>query len=162
MGFKSISTDKYIELHLKSNPKEDEAGLRERLANALNDFQNGIKCACGEDIWVIGSASVGNTCFTCLTGESNPNEDYEIDLAMNKRESPKGRRHIDDIDPTKIGGFFDDDGYEINTELIQKPSLCITCAHNSDSKQELFCNMTRYDQRNDDEFKCYTYRKAKM
>ena len=44
---------------------------------------------------------VGNSCFTCITGESYPTNDYEIDSAIKKRENKKGRRHIDDIDPKK-------------------------------------------------------------
>jgi len=38
-------------------------------------------------------------------------DDYEIDSAIKKSENKKGRRHIDEMDPTKIAGFFDDDGY---------------------------------------------------
>jgi len=30
------------------------------------------------------------------------------------------RRHIDETDPTKIAGIFDDDGYEINPDMIKK------------------------------------------
>ncbi|MCK5367222.1 MAG: hypothetical protein KAQ62_01680, partial [Cyclobacteriaceae bacterium] len=98
MGFKSISIEKYINLHLRNNPTENRADLENRLREALTDFQNGIKCSCGNDIWVVGSASVGNSCFTCITGESMPNDDYEIDLAVKKRENKKGQRHIDDIE----------------------------------------------------------------
>lgn len=108
MGFAPITIDKYVAMHLKNNPSEKEVDLRKRLKSALEDYKNGIKCSCGNDIWVIGSASVGNSCFTCITGESYPTEDYEIDSAIKKRENKKGRRHIDDIDPTKIAGFFDD------------------------------------------------------
>jgi hypothetical protein len=31
------------------------------------------------------------------------------------------------MDPTRIAGMFDDDGYEIIPDLITKPSLCLTC-----------------------------------
>ncbi len=44
-----------------------------------------------------------------------------------KTENISSRRHINDIDPTKIAGFFDDDGYKINTDLIEKRSICIIC-----------------------------------
>jgi hypothetical protein len=108
---------------------------------------------------VIGSASVGNSCFTCITGESSPDNDYEIDGALLKSESKKGQRHINDIDPTKIAGLFDDDGYEINPELIKKPSLCLTCVNDDEPNQELLCNMNRFDQKNDKEFKCFAYKK---
>ena len=159
MGFVPISIDKYVEKHLKNNPSENEKDLRNRLDSALMAYQNGVRCTCGNDIWVIGSASVGNSCFTCITGESYPTDDYEIDIAVKKRESTKGRRHIDEMDPTKIAGFFDDDGYEINTDLIKKPSLCLTCVNDDNPNEEMLCNMTRYDQKDDKEFKCFAYKK---
>jgi len=159
MGFIPISINKYVKKHLKSNPSENEKDLRKRLNLALKSYQNGERCSCGNDIWVIGSASVGNSCFTCITGEGYPTDDYEIDLALKKRESTKGRRHIDEIDNTKIAGFFDDDGYEINTDLIKKPSLCVTCINDDNPYEEPLCNMTRYDQRDENEFKCFAYKK---
>ncbi len=161
MGFVPITTDKYVEMHLKNNPSEKEADIRKRLKSSLDDYKNGIKCSCGNDIWVIGSASVGNSCFTCITGVSYPTDDYEIVSAIKKRENKSGRRHIDDIDPTKIGGFFDDDGYEINSDLIKKPSLCLICKNDDNPDEEMFCNMTRYDQKDDIEFKCFAFTKSK-
>jgi len=91
MGFKRITIDKYIKLHLKNNPTENKANLERQLKNALKDYRNGVKCSCGNDIWVIGSASVGNSCFTCITGESMPIDDYEIESAIKKRENRKGK-----------------------------------------------------------------------
>lgn len=161
MGFIPISIENYIKKHLGNNPAENENDLRMRLNATLIDHQKGIKCSCGNDIWVIGSASVGNSCFTCITGESYPKDDYEIDIAVKKSENKKGRRHIDEIDPAKIAGFFNDDGYEINTDLIKKPSLCLICIHNDDSNEEMLCNMTRYDQKDEKEFKCFAYKKNK-
>jgi len=161
MGFKPITMDKYVAIHLRSNPKENEKELRKNLQIALTAYQNGEKCSCGNDIWVIGSASVGHKCFTCITGESNPTVEYEIDSAIKKGENKKCRRHIDEMKPTEIYGFFDDDGYEINTDLIKKPSLCITCINNENENEEeqLLCNMTRYDQRNEKEFICFAHEK---
>jgi hypothetical protein len=159
MGFVPISIDKYVEKHLKNNLSENEKDLRNRLDSALMAYQNGVRCTCGNDIWVIGSASVGNSCFTCITGESYPTDDYEIDIAVKKRESTKGRRHIDEMDPSKIAGFFDDNGYEINNDLIKKPSLCLTCVNDDNPNEEMLCNMTRYDQKDDKEFKCFAYKK---
>lgn len=159
MGFVPISIDTYIKKHLENNPTENEKDLRERLNSAILDYKNGVKCSCGNDIWVIGSASAGNNCFTCITGENVPTDDYEIDIAIKKNQNRKGRRHINDIDPTKIAGFFDDDGYEINIDLIKKPSLCLTCINDNDPNEELLCNMTRYDQKVDTDFKCFAYKK---
>ena len=146
-------------MHLKSNPSDDEKTSRKQLESALQDYKRGVKCSCGNDIWVIGSAMVGNMCFTCITGESSPDTDYEIDEAIKKRPNVAGRRNIDDIDPTQIAGIFDDDGYEINTDLIQKPSLCITCVKDGYPHEELLCALNRYDQTDDEEFKCGAYEK---
>jgi len=158
MGFIPISINDYIKKHLKNNPGENETDLRKRINSTLADYGKGIKCSCGNDIWVVGSASVGNSCFTCITGESFPTDDYEIESAIKKRENIKGRRHIDEIPPSKIAGFFDDDGYEINTDLIKKPSLCITCINDDNPKEEMFCNMVRYDLKDENEFKCFAYK----
>jgi hypothetical protein len=159
MGFVPIPIDKYITMHLKNNPSEKEVDLRKRLKSALQAYEKGLKCSCGNDIWVIGSASLGNSCFTCITGESFPIDDYEIDSAIKKRENKKGRRHIDDMDPTKIAGFFDDDGYEITSDLIKKPSLCLICKNDDNPAEVLLCNMTRHDQKDDNEFKCFAFSK---
>jgi hypothetical protein len=162
MGFVGISIDRYIKKHVKNNPSENEKELKKRLNSALKDYHKGVKCSCGNDIWVIGSASVGNSCFTCITGESEPDSDYEIDTAIIKRENKKGQRHIDQIDKSQIHGFFDDDGYEINTDLIKKPSLCLTCVNNDDPNEEILCTMTRFDQEHEPEFKCFAYKKMKI
>jgi hypothetical protein len=159
MGFIPITIDKYVKMHLENNPTDKEVDLRKHLNSAINAYNKGIKCSCGNDIWVIGSTAVGNSCFTCITGESYPSDDYEIDTVIKKRENKNGRRHIDDIDPTKIAGFFDDDGYEINSDLIKKPSMCLICKHDDDQNEEKFCNMTRYDQKDDTEFQCFAFRK---
>lgn len=160
MSFVPISIDKYVKIHLKSNPNENEKDLRIRLKDALIAFKKGKKCHCGNDIWVIGSASVGYSCFTCITGESYPTDDYEIDSAIIK-DNKKGRRHINEMDPTKIAGIFDDEGYEINPELIEKPSLCVTCSKNyvPGPEDDILCNLTRFDQKDSGTFKCHAYEK---
>ena len=157
MGFVPISVDKYVKIHLNSNPNVNENELKNNLLRALNDYNNGVKCSCGNDIWVIGSANVGNSCFTCITGESYPDEDYEIDSAIKKRENTKGRKHINDFDNTKIAGFFDDDGYEINMDLVNKPSLCLTCKNDENPDEEILCNLNRHDQKDESDFICFAY-----
>ena len=136
-----------------------EKEVRQALKEALAFYKKGKRCDCGNDIWVIGSAFVGYSCFTCITGEGFPEEDYELKEAIKKRLSTQGRRHIDDIPPLQIAGFFDDDGYEITSKDIIKPSLCVICANNNDSKQEFLCNMTRFDQQDAKEFICHAYKK---
>jgi hypothetical protein len=109
---------------------------------------------------VIGSAQAGNSCFACITGESHPTGDYEIDSALNKTDS-KGRKHIDDMDITKIAGIFSDDGYEINPDLIKMPSLCLTCLKNYEPgvEDDILCNLNRYDQRDSENFICHAFEK---
>lgn len=157
MSFKSISISEYIKKYLKNNPNNNEEELKISLNIALSDYKKGIKCICGNDIWVIGSASVGNKCYTCITGESQPNEDYEIESALIKSGNSKSTKNIDDINVFEISGFFDDDGFEINMDIIPKPSLCISCIKNDNPKEEVLCNMTRNDQKDNPEFKCFAY-----
>lgn len=56
-------------------------------------------------------------------------------------------------------GYFDDDGTEINPDLIPKPSLCLVCKKNEahDWEEEMLCNLNRMDQRNDEEFRCFAF-----
>jgi len=159
MGFIPISIDNYIKKHLEINPSANEMDLRNLLYLALEDYSNGVKCACGNDIWVIGSALNGNKCFTCITGESQADGDYEIDLAIKKNENIKDRRHIDSMDKTRLHGFFDDDGFEINIDLIRKPSMRLICVNDDNPDEEILCNMIRYDQKDDKEFKCFAFKK---
>lgn len=57
-----------------------------------------------------------------------------------------------------IHGYFDNDGNEINPDLIPKPDLCITCRRDSlRGKQEVLCILTRADQQADEEFICEAY-----
>ena len=81
-GFSPISIKSYVELHVKSNPDDKPKEVLALLQRALRDYKKGVKCECGNSIWVIGSAFVGNACFTCITGEANPDSDFEIDEAM--------------------------------------------------------------------------------
>jgi hypothetical protein len=81
-GFVPISISRYVELHLASNPGTDRQDLMTRLQKAVEASKSGSRCACGAPIWVIGSAEVGMACFTCITGEAVPDDDYEIDEAL--------------------------------------------------------------------------------
>lgn len=156
-----ISIDKFIKIHLKKNPDEKENVLRVRVEAAMDDYRNGTKCRCGNDIWIVGSASAPFGCFSCISGKKHPLGDYEIESALDKRDR-FGRRHIDEMDPMKINGIFDDEGYEINKVLIKKPSLCLTCVKNdsADWEDDILCNLTRSDKSNRDTFKCYAYQKG--
>jgi hypothetical protein len=63
------------------------------------------------------------------------------------------------IEPVQVvSGFFNDDGTEINSDLVPKPGLCLTCRKdNAGGKEEILCILTRNDQKNDDEFECGAY-----
>ena len=52
-------------------------------------------------------------------------------------------------------GFYDDDGNEINPDLVPRPPLCLICKRNDwGGMEEILCTMNRLDQRDDEEFKC--------
>ena len=82
VGFTPISFEGYIKRHLEANPDSNRQEIETGLRSALADYKAGVKCGCGNPIWVIGSAVVGNACFTCITGEAVPNDDFEIREAI--------------------------------------------------------------------------------
>ena len=53
--------------------------------------------------------------------------------------------------------FYDDDGNEVNPDLIAKPSLCTSCSKDEDPSQEHLCAMNRLDQQDEDDFLCGEY-----
>ena len=81
-GFTPISIDAYVKLHAQSNRDDKPEDVQAELQRALRDHQSGVKCHCGNPIWVIGSAVAGNACFTCITGKSCPDSDFELAEAM--------------------------------------------------------------------------------
>ncbi|QQK77476.1 hypothetical protein HUG15_19080 [Salicibibacter cibarius] len=75
-----ISIEKFVKMHCETNPDEEPKQLRENLKEAVADKKAGATCFnCEQEIWAIGSAIVYNGCFTCLTGDADSSEDYEID-----------------------------------------------------------------------------------
>src|SRR5262245_21764132 len=80
--FVPIPIDRYVDLHMQSNPSVDRAEFAHRLRQAVDGRKAGARCACGAFIWAIGSAEAGAACFTCITGEAWPDGDYEIDEAL--------------------------------------------------------------------------------
>jgi hypothetical protein len=84
MGFVPIKLEDYVRTFLKNNRGETAEKVTVRLQSALRAYQEGARCHCGEPIWVIGSAEAGHACFTCITGEADPSEDYEISEACDK------------------------------------------------------------------------------
>jgi hypothetical protein len=57
------------------------------------------------------------------------------------------------------GGYFDDDGNQLNPDLIPKPGLCLLCKLNDDTDPEenILCNLNRLGQVGELEFKCGTF-----
>ena len=81
-GFVPISMKRYIKLHLKNNRGAKREHVEAALKRALDARKKGVLCQCGNSIWVIGAAVAGYRCFTCITGEGEPDDDYEIDEAL--------------------------------------------------------------------------------
>jgi hypothetical protein len=77
-GFAPITIAEYVKLHAASNPEANVVELTKRLQAVLKAKLGGATCECGEPIWAIGSAVVGSMCFTCITGEVVPDNDYEV------------------------------------------------------------------------------------
>ena len=65
---------------MKNNKGYNRKELIKTLEQVLKDKQNGAKCIiCGAPIWAAGSAIAGTyMCFTCMTGEADDSDDYEI------------------------------------------------------------------------------------
>ena len=91
MGFVPIGVEEYVKLHMKSNPNEDRAALLETIRSCVSAALAGARCHCGEPIWVVGSTFVGHACFSCITGEGFPSEDYEIDEVLEARQASPER-----------------------------------------------------------------------
>ncbi len=80
-GFIPIEFEEYVKRYLKDNPDTSRKEITDGLKDALKAHKKGVRCDCGEPIWVVGSAVMGYSCFTCITGEAKPDDDYEIDEA---------------------------------------------------------------------------------
>jgi len=71
--------------------------------------------------------------------------------------------HLNPADTTSFERFtvpyYDDDGNEVNPDLIRKPSLCLLCERNysEDWMEHILCNLTRLDQQDEGEFICHAH-----
>ena len=72
------SIDKFVARTVELNPDTDAKELKMALIEFKNRKAKGELCICGNPIWIIGSAITGKGCFTCITGEADSSEDYEI------------------------------------------------------------------------------------
>jgi len=66
---------------VRAKPDVERAELIQQLESAIGAYRAGAPCQCGASIWIIGSAQAGLRCFACFTGQSEPDQDYEIDVA---------------------------------------------------------------------------------
>jgi predicted deacetylase len=56
------------------------------------------------------------------------------------------------------GHFFNDDGTEINPDLVPIPGLCLTCKkHEEQGDEWVLCTLNRADQADSEEFLCHAY-----
>ena len=59
------------------------------------------------------------------------------------------------------GGYFSDDGKEIDSLKVPIPALCMSCLKYNDAKEETPCLLNRMDQmdemRNGERFLCFAY-----
>lgn len=81
--FIPISINDFITHHQEANPGADAEATRAAIESAVQAKQDGARCAeCGDPIWAAGSAVAGKSgCFTCITGERDNSDDFEIDSA---------------------------------------------------------------------------------
>lgn len=82
LGFTPIRIEDYAARRLQSNPGESIDEITAALLAALRAHRSGVRCDCGEPIWVLGSAFAGYACFTCITGEAFPEHDFELADAL--------------------------------------------------------------------------------
>ena len=54
--------------------------------------------------------------------------------------------------------YFDDDGTEINPDIVPKPDLCVSCKKDGQlGEVEILCNLIRADQQGEKDFYCEAY-----
>jgi hypothetical protein len=76
--FQIISINEFVAQTIKSNPDLKAVDLKKDLEEFKKRKSQGELCDCGNPIWIISSAITGKGCFTCITGESDCSDDYEI------------------------------------------------------------------------------------
>jgi hypothetical protein len=80
-GFIAVGLTQFVKQYLRNNKEADANQVRAAVEDALAARRQGVRCACGNPIWVAGSAVAGYGCFTCITGSAEPDGDPEIDAA---------------------------------------------------------------------------------
>lgn len=94
-GFVPVRLHQFVFQYLRNNKDADGDTVRAAVEDALAAFRQGVRCACGNPLWVAGSAVAGYGCFSCITGSAEPDGDPEIDAACNgllyDADSPEDR-----------------------------------------------------------------------
>lgn len=104
-------------------------------------------------------------CTTCDEIAAQMKHDEEIEEKYKKQKGletnqdlwdPFGEVEKNEPFFEEINGFYNDEGEKIDPETVPVPNLCVICKKHmaDDSDENLLCLMNRYDQRNDDDFKC--------
>ena len=81
-GFTPISKEALVESYLKNNPGDSRDEIESAVERSLDFYRKRKKCTCGNPIWVVVSTLTGAACFTGITGEAKPDDDYEIEEAI--------------------------------------------------------------------------------
>ena len=94
-GFVPVRINKFVAQYLRNNKDADGDAVRDAVEDALAAWRQGVRCACGNPLWVAGSAVAGYGCFSCITGSAVPDGDPEIDAACEgfffETDSPEDR-----------------------------------------------------------------------
>ena len=78
-GFCPIELEDYLDRHMGSNPSDDRDLIKKNIKKMISFHKEGVRCHCGNEIWVIGSAIKDfPQCFFHVTGEARPDDDFEI------------------------------------------------------------------------------------
>jgi hypothetical protein len=83
-GFVPVRLNKFVTQYLRNNKDADGDAVRDAVEDALAAWRQGVRCACGNPLWVAGSAVAGYGCFRCITGSAEPDGDPEIDAACER------------------------------------------------------------------------------
>ncbi len=78
-----ISIKEFVKQYERRNKLFNDHEMTESLKKVAKIRDRGATCRiCGSLIWAIGSAIIGwNGCFTCITGEVDDSDDYEVYLS---------------------------------------------------------------------------------
>ena len=119
---KPILITKFAQMYVDNNKGEKLNDVIARLKDAVKRKKDGAVCQhCGQPIWAAGSFVVGNGCFTCITGEADDSDDYEIDeVCFKMKQGKKSKRQkaerksnvVQFLDNKENLGYFDEEEFE--------------------------------------------------